>query len=217
MIRHIPNALTITNLLAGFYAITQQDITIALVCIIVSLVADVFDGASARMLGVTSPIGKELDSLADMVSFVTMPAVITYLHFESTYVLVAAGFLTAMGALRLARFNVSKVEGIDFQGMAVPSSAIGVASIWLVHQIYALPTGIIAGCMIALGILNVSKLRMPSLKHLSSNRKKIILLSCLAGAVVITTFVEWHYSLAVFIIGYVLIGLIYHLTYQAEN
>lgn len=115
--RWIPNVLTIINLFAGLVAILLsfvQQWELAVALIFGAALFDSLDGRIARRLNVTTEFGKQLDSLADLVSFGVAPATVTYLlvfaHSGwSGYVL--AAIFPVCGALRLARFNISSVKG----------------------------------------------------------------------------------------------------------
>jgi CDP-diacylglycerol---serine O-phosphatidyltransferase len=135
MLRHLPNALTIGNLLSGmlgiFLCLAGGDIYAAAWCVVLGAAFDVVDGAAARALGVTSPIGKDLDSLADAVTFGVLPSFLLinalrqqgYL-FEVWTVLPAC---LAVGAvLRLARFNQSQSTEPHFVGLPTPAAALAV-------------------------------------------------------------------------------------------
>lgn len=88
ILKHIPNALTCGNLAAGCLGVVwaaQGQMTAAAVCIMIACVFDFFDGFAARLLKVSSPIGKELDSLADMVSFGALPGLIMFQYINALY------------------------------------------------------------------------------------------------------------------------------------
>lgn len=99
---------------------------------------DFFDGFAARMLKVTSPIGKELDSLADVVSFGLLPALAMYKMIDastSSETLPYIGLMIAMfSALRLAIFNVDETQRDSFKGLNTPANAIFVTSLPLIEQ-----------------------------------------------------------------------------------
>jgi CDP-diacylglycerol--serine O-phosphatidyltransferase len=153
--QNIPNALTCLNLGFGFWGILlllNGNVTEATWCIGASLVVDFFDGFVARLLHVSSPIGKELDSLADVVSFGILPSImLTYMIASITsgiayeriseinlfagpfnfYLLI--GTLPAMfSAARLAKFNLDTRQSDRFFGVPTPSNAIIVASFNLI-------------------------------------------------------------------------------------
>ena len=112
MKKHIPNILTLANLFTGCIGITfafNNNLVYAAYAIWLAAFFDFFDGFSARLLKVTSPIGKELDSLADMVTFGLLPSSILFnMMVGASYEIVnyAVFVLALFSALRLAKFNV---------------------------------------------------------------------------------------------------------------
>lgn len=131
--KHIPNAITCLNLLSGSLAVVytlypEGDMSIAVWLIVLAAVFDFFDGLVARALGVSSPIGKDLDSLADVVSFGLAPALLMLatLMREGFSLLVAAPVLliVAFAALRLAHFNHDTRQTTSFIGLPVPAGAL---------------------------------------------------------------------------------------------
>lgn len=138
MRRHIPNMITCCNLLSGCVAAVfafEGVYTIAFACIIMGAVFDFFDGLTARALKVSSPIGKELDSLADVITFGLAPATMAYswlcecasAHLDMLVASVmpfAAFLLVAFSALRLAKFNVDERQTSSFIGLPTPANAL---------------------------------------------------------------------------------------------
>ena len=130
--KHIPNMLTAGNLLSGVMAIVftlyagRPDIAMWL--IVLSAVFDFFDGMVARLLGVSSPIGKDLDSLADVVSFGLAPATLVFRGLEGldagNYLNYGVFIVVAFAALRLAKFNNDTRQSTSFLGLPVPSNAL---------------------------------------------------------------------------------------------
>jgi CDP-diacylglycerol--serine O-phosphatidyltransferase len=134
--RHIPNALTSLNLLSGcvgIIAIGQGPAERAIWFVIAACIFDFFDGFAARALNVSSPIGKELDSLADMVSFGVLPSLVMYRMIDtlssSEYLPYAAFGLAVFSALRLARFNVDENQKDAFIGLPTPANALFITSL----------------------------------------------------------------------------------------
>lgn len=135
ILRHIPNLLTSCNLLTGLIGIItvfQGNHHLAIYYVIVAGVFDFFDGFAARLLGVKSEIGKELDSLADMVSFAVLPTVYIFtqlqlsgFHNVSYFALTIAVF----SALRLAKFNIDEGQSDKFIGLPTPANAIALTSL----------------------------------------------------------------------------------------
>lgn len=139
MKRHLPNLLTCCNLLCGCFGIVfvleGREIPAAYFVWLAGLF-DFFDGFVARMLKVTSPIGKELDSLADVVSFGLLPSVVMYRMISDSSdssLLPYVAFAIAIGsALRLAIFNVDETQSDSFRGLNTPANTIFITSLPLV-------------------------------------------------------------------------------------
>lgn len=129
---NLPNIITSCNLLCGCMAIffgLQGDVFPACNFIIAGAIFDFFDGMTARALGISGPIGKELDSLADMVSFGIAPAVLAYqvvqyFWYESIWLFVASAVIAVFSALRLAKFNCDERQHLSFIGLPTPSNAL---------------------------------------------------------------------------------------------
>lgn len=135
-VRHIPNALTCMNLLCGCLGIVnvlQGSANQAVWFVIAACVFDFFDGFAARALQVSSPIGKELDSLADMVSFGVLPSLVMYRMIEvlssSPYLPYLAFTLAIFSALRLAKFNIDENQKETFIGLPTPANALFITSL----------------------------------------------------------------------------------------
>ena len=136
--KHIPNTLTSCNLISGCIAIVfalNANFSMALTFIVVGAVFDFFDGMSARLLGVSSPIGKELDSLADVVTFGVAPSSMIYsllLILDKTgwndtlaaLVPYVAFVMAAFSAIRLAKFNLDERQTTSFIGLPTPANAL---------------------------------------------------------------------------------------------
>ena len=129
--KHIPNTITCCNLISGCIAIYfafQGDYSLALLSIIIGAVFDFFDGMSARLLHVSSPIGKELDSLADVVTFGVAPSSIVFEYLcsfhEHLVIPFIAFVMAAFSALRLAKFNLDERQTTSFIGLPTPANAL---------------------------------------------------------------------------------------------
>lgn len=141
--RQIPNGITCCNLISGCIAVSfafMGRYEAAFLFIIIGAVFDFFDGMSARLLGVSSPIGKELDSLADVVTFGVAPSAMIYTFLETQdyppalypadVILPYTAFvLAAFSALRLAKFNLDERQTTSFIGMPTPANALFWASL----------------------------------------------------------------------------------------
>lgn len=176
----IPNLLTLSNLLCGSFgvvaALVHGNLVWAFWFMVIAAVFDFFDGFVARLLRCPSPIGTELDSLADMVSFGLLPAAVVYVLFSGAlpadaplWVRYGGIFvcfaLAAFSALRLAKFNIDETQHSEFCGLPTPANALFFASLGLIQA----TTGFATGCWVilfvpAMGWLMISPVRMFALK-----------------------------------------------------
>lgn len=136
--RHIPNFVTCCNLFSGCIAAVmafQANYEAAILFIILGATFDFFDGMLARLLGVSGPLGKELDSLADDITFGLAPSVIVFSLFkevqypafmsEWTEIFPYTAFIiAAFSALRLGKFNIDPRQSSSFIGLPTPANAL---------------------------------------------------------------------------------------------
>ena len=136
--RHIPNTITCCNLLSGCAASVmafQANYEAAILFIILGAVFDFFDGMTARLLGVSGPLGKELDSLADDITFGFAPSAIVFSLFKEVpypeflmpvadYFPYTAFIIAAFSALRLGKFNIDPRQSSSFIGLPTPANAL---------------------------------------------------------------------------------------------
>lgn len=129
----VPNTLTSLNLFSGCVACVvafEGEYLLAACFVLIASVFDFFDGFTARMLHAPSPIGKELDSLADMVSFGVAPGVFLYNFLVDaeglpfSYLAFIAFLIPVFSALRLAKFNLDKRQTSSFIGLPTPANAV---------------------------------------------------------------------------------------------
>lgn len=186
----------------------------AFVWIGIAAVCDFMDGFAARLLHAYSDMGKELDSLSDLVSFGVAPSLLLYnlisgIEGTAPWVAYLAIFIAVMGALRLARFNVDDRQATSFIGLPIPANAllwIGVIS-WI--RVHGYPGDVTMAILIVLGgLLMVSNIRMFSLKFknlaLRENFKRYALLA----AAVIFVITDGLAGLAWTIIFYILSSVV---------
>lgn len=191
MNKHIPNALTSLNLVSGCIGIVaafNHDLESAAYLIVLAAVFDFLDGFVAGLLNVSSSIGKDLDSLADMVSFGVLPSVILYLMLNQVstvpYLPYLAFLIPVFSAIRLAKFNNDTRQSDSFIGLPTPANAFfwgGLVflsqnenfSSWLGNQ------WVLLGLTIVFSWLMVAEVRMLALKFknysVSSNLFRYIL------------------------------------------
>jgi CDP-diacylglycerol--serine O-phosphatidyltransferase len=136
----VPNTLTSANLFSGCIGIVfvfNNQLEYAAIMIWIAGVFDFFDGFSARILGVSSEIGKQLDSLADMVTFGVLPSMIVYqmiVQYQQTssidfeYLPYTAFIITVFSAVRLAIFNIDTKQSETFIGLPTPANAICISA-----------------------------------------------------------------------------------------
>ena len=192
--KHIPNALTCGNLLSGCFSIlfiaSGMPIKAALMIIVAGLF-DFLDGFAARLLKAHSPIGADLDSLSDVVSFGVAPGMIMCYMMNNALDLpritldgidlmpCLAFLLPIFAAIRLARFNIDETQHVAFRGIPAPAMAIFVASLPLaLGQAGHLTDGALGfwaclGITLLLSFMMVSNMRCFSFKMKSLTWKGI--------------------------------------------
>lgn len=203
----IPNTLTSCNLVSGCIATSfafQGEARMALIWIIIGAVFDFFDGMSARLLNVSSPIGKELDSLADDVTFGVAPATIIFAELKvmdypscleawRAVLPYFAFVVAAFSALRLAKFNLDERQTTSFIGLPTPANALFWGSLLATRLDWVESSNYMVGLIIAMVCLSswllVCELPMFALKfkHWGWNENRLkycfVIFSLLAIAV----------------------------------
>ena len=193
MKNNIPNIFTTLNLVSGFLGITffLSDFTSLIpYCIYLSLIFDYLDGLTARKLNLISNFGKQLDSLADLVSFGVLPSLVIFdwLSNNSTYNMLEyiSVLILVASAFRLAKFNISQSSSNDFIGLPTPANALFFVSIFYSSK-YAtfLNDKILVVLVIIFSLLMISNIRFISMKFIdyslaeNINKYIIILVSLL--------------------------------------
>lgn len=182
--RNIPNILTLANLFCGLMIIVyaaQLQFNDILYWAIAALLFDFLDGTAARILNVSSEIGKELDSLADVVSFGVAPTIVLFYYWQSVFtdgIAFCAPFAIALfAAFRLAKFNSTEQNNDYFRGLPTPALALGCfvlpqvggSFLWAnsaINNIYFVMVFSLLG-----GFMLVSNFKFFSLKLGSKNKK----------------------------------------------
>lgn len=215
MKKHVPNFITALNLVAGFIAIlfaAAGDLLTASWLIAAAMIFDFLDGFSARLLKAYSDIGKELDSLADVVSFGLAPAVIIFNFLADSVsvnpqnpaetsdvmilfiVLVIPAIMPVCAALRLAIFNLDTSQTTSFRGLPTPANAIAVISLVIaghysgsafIETLTASPL-FLTLLTVTLSLLMVSRINLFSLKisnlQIKGNEGRYLMLLLIAAA-----------------------------------
>jgi len=174
MKKHIPNTITCLNLFSGCIGVLfalKGEFLFTFYCVLASGIFDFFDGMVARLLHVKSDIGKELDSLADVISFGFLPGAVLYKLLEASTVndyLPYLGFVvTAFSALRLAKFNIDDRQTSEFIGLNTPMNAFFVMSLPFIGEDYpewVYRPWVLLVVIIAVSLLLVSEIRLFSMK-----------------------------------------------------
>lgn len=192
--RIIPDAITSCNLLCGCVSVfmaTQGAFIWAFVLILLGAFFDFFDGLSSRILKAPSPIGIQLDSLADDITFGLAPSMMLFCYLRPIlgWWALLALLMAAFSALRLAKFNVDERQHDSFIGLATPANAI----FW--GALCCMPISIIAYDWIAWVLIGLSLLscyllnaEIPFFSFKSFKRDKITVLLFLAGCVILIAF-----------------------------
>ncbi|MCW5909739.1 MAG: CDP-diacylglycerol--serine O-phosphatidyltransferase [Cyclobacteriaceae bacterium] len=176
LLRHIPNALTCANLVCGCFGIISlfTNTVEPAYFIWAACVFDFFDGFAARLLKVSSPIGKELDSLADVVSFGVLPALAmyTWIGVESvhTYLPYVAILIAVFSAWRLAKFNIDENQSDSFIGVPTPANALFISALPFLPEalrIAVFSPYVLAAIAIVFSLLLVAPLPLFALKFKS--------------------------------------------------
>ena len=143
--RNIPNLITLVNLFCGLVAIVfslNNNLYFAGTFIFFGAILDFFDGLSARLLKVSSEIGKHLDSMADMVTFGVAPGMIMFQMIklsnidENSYIAYIGFLVPIFSAIRLAKFNIDTRQTTSFIGLSTPAAAIFIASLPIIAVNY---------------------------------------------------------------------------------
>ncbi len=175
----IPSIITSLNLTSGVIAVVlafDGKIETAALFIIIASIFDFFDGFAARLLKAVSEFGKQLDSLADLISFGFAPAAILYNLFliknhDHKYLAFSVILIVVFSALRLAKFNIDEEQTTEFKGLPTPASALFIISVSYycftnnnsLSDFFSNPYSI-AGTSMILSLLMVSNIRLMSLK-----------------------------------------------------
>lgn len=171
---YLANIITICNFICGvlsIYSLLSNNTFSAMMFIFLGMFFDLFDGRVARKFNTVSDIGKELDSLSDLVTFCIAPSMLAY--SISLFELSHAGLICALGfsvcgLLRLARFNAEQSHLAVFIGLPAPVAAICLLVLIALHNPFILAIG-----MCILSFLMVSRLEIPNFKKQANEKVEI--------------------------------------------
>jgi len=252
MTRQIPNLFTLLNLFLGCIAIVfalqtetisifvdndlsthyniPEKLSLASYFIFAAAVVDFLDGFVARLIGAASELGKQLDSLSDVVSFGVAPSVILYQLLRISFIkeengletsilwLLPAFIVACAGAYRLARFNIDSSQSYGFKGVPIPATGLLIASFPLILHFgnsiidvneWLTNKWVLYAVIVLVSWLMVSTLPLMALKFkdftLKNNLPKIILLVIALAAAVL---LQWL-AVPVVFIAYIILSLLY--------
>ena len=223
--KHIPNTITCCNLISGCIATSFAfggNPEMALLWIIIGAVFDFFDGMSARLLHVSSPIGKELDSLADDITFGFAPSAIIFYELSimeypsellmlKPYLPYFAFVMAAYSALRLAKFNLDERQSLGFIGLPTPANALFWGALFVGAQnfmestAYMLPVVLLmicVSCWLLIAEVPMFALKFKQWGWKGNEVKYIFLISCLPllmifGITAFSVIIAWYVVLSV--------------------
>ena len=200
MKKHIPNTITCCNLISGCIATYFAFMGIyylALLFIVIGAVFDFFDGMVARLLHVSSPIGKELDSLADDITFGFAPSAIIFsylssFHIHAPFVPFLAFVMAAFSALRLAKFNLDERQALGFIGLPTPAEGLE----WIIL------IGTFVSCYLLIAEIPMFALKFKHWGWKDNEIKYVFLLSCIPlllflGIIGFAAIIAWYVILSV--------------------
>jgi len=232
--KQIPNCITALNLLSGIFAIiSTYEGTLLWAGFFIALAAlfDFFDGLAARLLNVKSDMGKEMDSLADLISFGVAPGFIIYqlmlqsnnlplwILFNYNIAPFLAFFIPVFGAFRLAKFNIDTRQTTSFIGLPIPANALFFASLpFILNASYSVELPILQngignywllfGLVFLIGILMLVELPLFALKFSNlSWRDNSFRFVFLGLAIVLLVFLQFA-AFPVIILLYIVLSII---------
>lgn len=230
----IPNTLTSINLACGCVAVLaflNHYYLLGIILIFVAAVADFFDGFVARLLHVQSDLGKELDSLADMVSFGMVPGVIIFVALCKSYELnsfeeiIEAGIylpligflITVFSGLRLAKFNIDTRQSTSFIGLPTPANTLfflTLPMIWIAkdtnYQLLEITsnTYLLVGLTLIFSFLLVAEIPLIALKFKGFGLKNNVFRYLLIGTGIVSVILFQYLCIPIILIGYILLSII---------
>ena len=230
--QHLPIIFTLTNLFLGFLAIINimgGYYFIACFFILAAGAFDSVDGKIARLIGIPTNFGKEIDSLADMVSFCLAPSILVYSLYTQNMPGISGEIIASaplfMGAIRLARFNaeVSDEQPAYFTGLPTPMNALSIASLVLFIEHFKIDNPeysqprLLLPLILSLSYLMVSRVhyaKFPLLNITSGRQNTLRLLGIILFMVVfgVSIFIGYPYRvLAGFVSFYIISGILKHI------
>lgn len=227
---HIPNAITSMNLLCGLVGVVfafKGRPEIAFMLMLAAAVFDFLDGLAARLLHAYSPMGKELDSLSDLVSFGVLPSVMLYnmmkvCSFSETVWCYFPLIIGLFSGLRLAAFNVDERQARSFIGLPTPAAAILVGALcrfvafepdsflcgWIAGPVFGPVLSVIVAALLVSGIPMFSMKFSKDDSRVLRNKRLAFAVNCaLCLLIVILTGLDWSLALMLAFTVYILMNV----------
>ncbi len=236
IVKHIPNSITSMNLLCGVMGVISVfngDLEAAFYLMLAGAACDFCDGLAARLLKAYSPMGKELDSLADLITFGLLPSIMLYkcmdIYHPGEWYCYIPLVIVAFSALRLAKFNIDERQSENFIGLATPACAMICGSFTLVAHldvnniagVMTESTWMIPAASVILSLLLVSEIPMFSMKFkkgASADLKwmRISFIAVSVAALAVTLILGQHFSHAVLFIflTYIVMNILHSIIYR---
>lgn len=230
IVKHIPNSITSMNLLCGVLgvmAVFNRDLDIAFYLMLAGALCDFLDGLAARLLKAYSPLGKELDSLADLITFGLLPSLMLYkcmdMYHPGEWFCYVPLIIVVFSAIRLAKFNIDDRQGDNFIGLATPACAMICGSFTTISYLdinniagaVTESTWMIPVASVILSILLVCEIPMFSMKFKRDSESdlkwtRIIFIAAAVISVIVTLLLGQHFSHAVLFIflAYLVLNII---------
>lgn len=232
--KHIPNFITTLNIIcgsAGIVLVLKEHVDLAFIMMIAAAVFDFCDGFAARALGAYSDMGKELDSLCDVVSFGVLPSVMLYQEmracsFGESWLCWIPLLIAAFSALRLAKFNIDDRQSSGFLGLPTPACALLVGALccyvcfdpacflamWLAGPVFG---PVLTVCLCALLVCEIPmfslKIHRDDPQILKTKRLAFAFVVALAIVVCVICHLNWSLSVLIILSCYIIKNVIYAL------
>ncbi len=223
-----PNMITMLNLVAGFFSIlmsVQEKYEYAVWLVFLALILDSLDGHVARIFGNETEFGRELDSLADAVSFVVAPCMLVYkafLQHSPMVLLLVIVFYLCAGVFRLARFNVSPTHGGCFEGLPTPAAALTLMmtllafhkSLWTDRPFTMIS---IVFLMTALGFLMVSDIPYPKVSAIEFRSWRTLFVVQLAAFFAVFFYLNLESAIASIFLTFIVLSPFYCVSFSKTS
>ncbi len=231
IVKHIPNTITSMNLLFGVLGVISTfngRFDLAFYAMLAAAVCDFCDGLSARLLKAYSELGKQLDSLADMVSFGVLPSLMAHKLMADilgdTFFIYIPLLIAVFSAVRLAKFNIDERQSENFIGLATPACAMICGS--FTYYVTKDPTSVLHGwaacpyfipaCSLALSWLLISEIPMFSMKFKKSmipgspiHKQRVGFIGVIVVATILTILLglNWSFIVLLTFVSYIVMNI----------